>query len=321
MKLTSANGWTLTGPLLVLLLVLLVPNWAAAQPEFQRIVVFGTSLSDPGNAFALSGRKSTPPYSNLDSLLVPDAPYARGGMHFSNGATWIERFALPLGLAESVRPAFVGAVGGSNYAVGGARARADGQNFDLSLQVGSFLADAGGVAPADALYVVEIGGNDVRDALAQGLAGGPIIADALAAVAANLEALYAAGARRFLIANIPSLALSPAVRLLDTFNPGTAQLAEFYTQSYNAGLEALLAGLEALPEIEVARLDLYQGFGELAANPAAYGLVVVDVACVTPNVPPFSCTTVDDYLFWDGVHPTAAVHAIVAQQAAFALPQ
>ena len=80
----------------------------AAQAPFESIVVFGTSLSDPGNFFALRGGTNTPPDYDLDPLLVPAVPYARGGHHFSNGATWIERFARSRGLARSVQAGFPG---------------------------------------------------------------------------------------------------------------------------------------------------------------------------------------------------------------------
>src|SRR3982751_6575841 len=95
---------------------------ATAQSRFSGIVVFGTSLSDPGNAFALSGDAATPPDFTLNPFLVPTAPYARGGHHFSNGATWIEQYARSIGLAESVRPAFaISSAAVNNYAVGAAR--------------------------------------------------------------------------------------------------------------------------------------------------------------------------------------------------------
>jgi phospholipase/lecithinase/hemolysin len=42
---------------------------------------------------------------------------------------------------------------------------------------------------------------------------------------------------------------------------------------------------------------------------------------VTPNIPPFDCKTPDDYLFWDGIHPTRVVHGIFAQEAAALLSQ
>jgi outer membrane lipase/esterase len=80
-----------------------------------------------------------------------------------------------MGLAASVRPAFASSgVKATNYAVGAARAYHDGQNVNLGDQVDAFLADHGGAADPDALYVIEMGGNDLRDAiLAYQTGGGP----------------------------------------------------------------------------------------------------------------------------------------------------
>ena len=104
-------------------LVLATPALAGAQSAFSGIVVFGTSLSDPGNAFALRGAQATPPDFMLNPLLIPSAPYAKGGHHFSNGPTWIEQYARTIGLGDSVKAALATtdpAV--TNYAVGAARA-------------------------------------------------------------------------------------------------------------------------------------------------------------------------------------------------------
>src|SRR6478672_3349127 len=90
----------------------------AAKGPFASIVAFGTSLSDSGNAFALRGGTNTPPDYLLDPLLVPRAPYARGGHHFSNGATWVEQFARSTGLAASVRPSYLASPSpATNFAV------------------------------------------------------------------------------------------------------------------------------------------------------------------------------------------------------------
>ena len=213
----------------------------AAQGPFASIVAFGASLSDSGNAFALRGGTNTPPDYLLDPLLVPSAPYARGGHHFSNGATWIEQFARSQGLAGSVRPAYRSSGNGTNYAVGGARAWEDGLNVNLSSQVDAFLGDVGGVAPSDALYTIEMGGNDIRDALVAYPTGhGAILQAANISIFNNIMRLYAAGARTFIVWRAPNVGLTPAIRRLDTISPGAAQLAKGLTQGFNAGLDGVV---------------------------------------------------------------------------------
>jgi phospholipase/lecithinase/hemolysin len=298
--------------------LLVQPGSIAAQSRFSGIVVFGTSLSDPGNAFVLVGEQSTPPDYMLDPLLIPSAPYARGGHHFSNGATWIEQFARPVGLAHSVRPALATpdpAV--TNFAVGAARAYDDGVNFNLSRQVDLFLQRNGGVASSQALYVIEMGSNDIRDAFALSLTGGngaPILSQALASIAANIQRLYAAGAREFLVWSSPNVALSPAAR---TLGEAAGAVGTQVTQAFNAGLAQVLGQLTAgLPGSSFTLLDAYQVMNAIVAAPASFDLTTVTTACLTPNVPPFACHNADEFLFWDGIHPTRAGHAILAGEAA-----
>ena len=120
-------------------------------------MVFGDSLSDPGNAFVLTGQVSVRPFS-----LIPDAPYARGGLHFSNGKTWAEVLAKDLHLPSG--PAFRNPFHFSNYAIGGARARSV-TGADLTDQVNLYLGKHHNDADPAALYVILIGGNDIRDAI------------------------------------------------------------------------------------------------------------------------------------------------------------
>jgi len=283
-------------------------------------VAFGASLSDPGNAFALRGGTNTPPDYLLDPLLVPSAPYARGGHHFSNGATWVEQFARSTGLAGTVRPAFQGESGATNFAVGGARAYEDGINVNLSAQVEAFLQQVDHQASPDALYTIEMGGNDIRDALvAYPTGSGPILHDAIVSIVSNVGRLYGAGARNFIVWRAPNVGLTPAIHTFDHLRPGAVQLATGLTQAFNGGLDAALAPVSNLPGIRIVRLDAYRLLNDIVADPAAFGLTDVSSACVTPNIAPFTCQTPDEFLFWDGIHPTKAVHAIIAQEAAAAL--
>src|SRR6266849_3547707 len=295
---------------------LCAPVFALAQGPTIGIVVFGDSLSDPGNAFALVGGTNTPPDYSVDFFLVPDQPYARGGHHFSNGPTWIEQLANSQGLAVNAQPAFRGAnPGATNYAIGGARARDDGSETNLSHQVGRFLQDFGGAAPAGALYVVEIGGNDIRDVAVT--RDPSIVAAALGAIQTNILNLYGAGARKFLVWNAPKAAVTPAIRMADALFPGTAAAVDSVTKTYNFFLEGLLVGLQSnLPGSKIVRFNAYDELAVLYGNGAAFGLSEVNAPCITPNVAPFFCQNPDDHLFWDGIHPTKAVHAIIANEVA-----
>lgn len=316
---TDRRGWTLAG---LLGCALAAPVWAQDNAPFDRIVVFGTSLSDPGNAFALRGGTDTPPDYSVDPFLVPDRPYAKGGHHFSNGETWVEQLGRSLGLAASVNPALRDeSSGAANYAVGGARAYDDGINFNLPHQVHRFLQDSGNAAPSSALYVIEMGGNDLRDALVAGMVGGEpaagaVIAAALESIRDNIVQLYVRGARNFLVWSAPDIGLTPAVSSV----PNGPFFAGLLTAGFNDGLDQGLAQLTAgLPGIRFTRLDVYAKLNTIVAGPQLFGLRDVTRACITPGVAPFSCQAPDVFLFWDGIHPTRAAHAIIAQEAAYAL--
>jgi len=301
-----------------------LPVSADSKAPYSHIVTFGTSLSDSGNAFVLIDENGTPPDYDVDGLWQPFSPYARGGNHLTNGATWIEQFSRLAGLAPSGLPAFRG-VGSkaTNYAVGGARAYDAPGFFNLSDQVAASLADTGGHLSPEALYAIEIGANDARDALVafpqDPQQSAALVTAGVASVAESIAALYQAGARHFLVWTVPDISLTPAVRALDAAFPGTATVAMLLTQSFNAGLTAALAQLSALPGIDIRRLDAFSLIHAIVADPAPFGVVNVTTPCITPGVEPFACQKPSEFLFWDGIHPTTAVHGILAREAAAAL--
>jgi len=288
------------------------PTLFAQGPPAQ-VVVFGDSLSDPGNGFAFVKTSSTPPdYNGMNALLIPNAPYARGGHHLSNGDTWIEQLAGALGAQRSVLPAFASSNPfAMNFAIGTARSRDNGTDPSLSFEVAAFLQKTGGNVPPDALYVIEVGSNDVRDALATGNQAQAlaILQAAVAAIKANISLLQSLGAQHFLVWDVPNVGLTPAARIAGAGAAGAAATATF-----NGLLLSTLAPLIASGA--VIPFDANALVTNIVMNPQAFGLTNVVDACVTPNVPPFYCQAPDDYLFWDGIHPTAAAHALIAQAVA-----
>jgi phospholipase/lecithinase/hemolysin len=295
------------------------PLAVVAQPAQPRLVVFGGSLSDSGNLFALQKQNNVPPSYDLDATayIVPNSAYARGGHHLSNGPTWAEAFAKARGWAPEAAPAFASAdPRAGNFAVAGARARSNSGtwNVPMATQVGSFLQRTGGTAPASALYVIDFGGNDVRDALLVALAGDDpsiLLGEALQSISDQLSILYGAGARRFLVMNVPNLSFLPSIAV---YGPAAAAGAGLLTTEFNQALEFLLTQFDGMPGIDVQRFDLFAATTEVHDQGASYGLTQVDAPCITPDVAPYFCQKPDQYFFWDGIHPTRSVHAILAKK-------
>lgn len=267
-----------------------------------RLFYFGDSLSDSGNHFIAFHDVSTRPFE-----LIPDAPYAVGGLHFSNGPTWAEQLAFKLRTPSSGLPSLLASGVFTNYAVGRARARPSAPVFpffDLATQVSRFRADFPLGAPATATYALWIGSNDLSDALTAsatdptGATSIVIIQAALTSVAASIQGLWQAGARDFLVLNVPNLALTPAVRAAGPSAQGAATL---FTNAFNGGLNQALNALAPLPGIRLRRLDVDAILTEVVANPAAAGMTNVAAACLTFGVVqnPF-CRKPNDFLFWTG---------------------
>ncbi|MDH3673756.1 MAG: SGNH/GDSL hydrolase family protein [Gammaproteobacteria bacterium] len=310
----------ITFTLIGLLAWMALPTVVLAGNSYSKLIIFGDSLSDPGNAFALTGQASVPPYDNLSQFLVPDAPYARGGKHFSNGKTWVEQLAKTLKLNRSAGPAWRLPGVFCNFAVGGARAGGTSPT-DLPGQIAFFLGGRILSEPLDdALAVIVIGGNDVRDAVTAFNPADPsaalgIVAGAVTAIVDSIKALKVSGVRKVLVGNVPNIALTPAIMRADAIFPGAAAAAAFLSVAFNDLLVRELAGLGD----GIVVLDIFGTITDVAANPSAFGLTNTTTACVMPNRPPFACRKPDEFAFWDGIHPTKVVHAILAGEAEAAL--
>lgn len=297
-----------------------MPGIAFAGSGYSDMVVFGDSLSDPGNVFVLTGQVSVRPYAEGN---VPSAPYPIGqGKTFSNGPNWSQLVAKTLGLNAGTGPALRNQTF-TNYAFGGARASSTaGGPFDMTSQVAQYLADNGAADP-DALYAVWFGGNDVRDALFAYFGGGPdaalaVITAAVSNYATNMGILIAAGARDFVVPNAPNVGVVPSVT---AFGPEASGLATLLSFAFNQGLSDVLDLFDGVPGINITRVDMFALTTDMVGNPSAYGFVNAEDACLIPVVYDGAiCKSPDGYLFWDGIHPTRTGHELLADTVLSVLP-
>jgi outer membrane lipase/esterase len=295
----------------VFALVLLITG-SAALAGYSNLFVFGDSLSDSGNNAVLTPIRTMVPISGND--FVATFPYASG--RYTNAQVWAQILASSLGL--SANPSLLG---GTDYAFGGAETGPLTPNpfpggllnpFPPSLetQVAFFLAQHGSMIPGDALYVVEGGGNNARNALdAIGGCGGNaacvggLIQSTVAGFVGDIQTidseLEAAGAKNIFVWNVPDIGKTPAVLAA---GPSASLLGTTIASVMNS---ALLAAIGMDPDIK-----LFDDFGllnDVIADPGAFGLSNVTDACAQ-----FVTCDPSKFLFWDGIHPTSATETIIS---------
>ena len=267
---------------------------SVAAGPFTDLVIFGDSLSDVGNTRQASFG------------IYPGQYYWNG--RFSNGPVYVEALAIGLGLPPIVRSA----AGGDSFAYGGAKTSGTG-GFeglfirDIDEQVDQFLAER--TAEPTALFVVFAGSNDL-------VGGQTNVSAALSNLMEDMGRLITAGARQLLVLNLPLLGYTP--RYND--NPTTLATYNNRTQQFNSMLDTMLDVLERnQPALTLHRFDVAALFNQALADPAAFGFSNVSDAAAPGHAPgdtSYDTNQIADdpseYMFWDDLHPTAAVHAILA---------
>jgi phospholipase/lecithinase/hemolysin len=88
-----------------------------------------------------------------------------------------------------------------------------------------------------------------------------------------------------------------------------------FAQTYNASVQADLQS--AINDGVIVKFDVFQILRDIVSG--GNGDLNVTDTCVTPNQPPFACRKPDNYLYWDGIHPTRATHDLLAKKALEAL--
>ena len=264
-------------------------------PPFSGMYVFGDSLSDTGNFYALTGGT------------FPPSPYFEG--RASNGPVWVEYLADNLGFdSDSV----------FNYAVYGATSGrdnfndspADGWEFPgLHDEIDLFVEDLnGGRADENALYVVWTGANDF---FADDFDPNRSIATAVRNTARAVRRLHAQGARHILVINLPDLGLTPYGQSVEPEG-----ILSYLTFVYNENLTQALDQL-AFVGVETIRVDAAGELQNIVDHPGEYGLTNVTDAYLPENIG----QDPDDFLYWDSVHPTTVGHEIIAAEVAAEIAQ
>ncbi len=282
---------------------LLLAGAVAAKPvDF--LFVAGDSLSDTGNVSGITRALSQALPGAIEPIPATP-PYVDG--RFSNGPLWIERLAARLELqGPAVR----------NVALGGARTSGhtaidaappfvrpvleSAGIGGLKQQVDVYLAAGGRVSP-DGLYVLWAGANDYL------FGPPPAVLDGVPEPVAQLRSAVAdladAGARHFLVPNLPDLGRIPST----SGEPDQATALSAASDAHNLALPMVLAEAAASLQIDVQILDVAAYFD--AAFAGTLGFANVTTPCIDA---PETCGT---SLFFDGLHPTTAAHMVLGDLA------
>jgi phospholipase/lecithinase/hemolysin len=265
---------------------------------FTHLVVFGDSLSDTGN---------------LASLIGLPSPYYQN--RISNGPVAVDVVAARLGLSSNYSRHIFSSSGGENYAVGGANAGGNDIQ-DLNRQLTAFQSrHPVGLGP-DALYIMMIGGNDVRDARGQGSATqrAATVSNAVTTIRNGVQRLISLGARNIVVVNSADISRIPETLQAASTDPGIVFRARDATQRFNTALGQMYVVLKNNSNINIALYDLYGTINQILNNPAAFGFTNSTQHCFDPDS--FQLVPGCDFsrfVFFDRLHPTSKTHGIVAQ--------
>ncbi len=255
--------------------------FSAQQPEpINELYVFGDSLSDVGTVFRATG-----------GTYPPSPTYFQG--RYSNGRVWAEYLADRLHLSSRQT---------NNFACGGATTGSERNTLvpGLLTQVQSFTQTHQQTNP-NGLYVLWAGANDYL----QGVSSATVPVEN---VTGAITSLAGVGAKKILVANLPDLGQLPATRT----SANSASLSAL-TQAHNQGLRRSLKLLsQQYSDLQIVTLDANTLYRDAITNPAAFGFTNVISSCLSGSR---ACGNSDQFLFWDGIHPTTAAHRILGEAA------
>ncbi len=282
---------------------------------FSQMIVFGDSLSDTGN-FAETTEAGY-------SIRYPGADFNYADGRFTDGTAttpaakkytgvWHEQLAA---FFLGMTPATASLDGGTDYAFGDAetldgersvplQGSASVQIDNMGQQVTNYLSN--NTPDPLALYIVWGGANDLfADHSAANVTAAAQRETAL------VQRLAEAGAKTFLVPNLPPLGQTPEYVSDTTQSPAFDQAASDFRDQLNTDLDALERSLAAEGlTVKIYRLDLFTLFSALTADDGVdYGFAE------TTSSAQGGTGKADQSLFWDDVHPTTYGHFQIAAEA------
>ena len=297
-----------TGTIVTLLSLAFCASSLAQSSTFSKLVVFGDSISDTGN------------------LAFIDLPPPYFENRISNGPVAVDFIAASIGSNADASRHLFGQASGFNYAVSGGNAVGSDPE-DLSQQVSAFLMRSDQQADNDALYVIIIGGNDLRSirSITDSATASASIGVIVAQVESQINRLIDAGARAFLVANVANIGRIPETQALNLGQPSIAFRAEQYVREYNLALSPVLANFSQRSDVSLVEFDLFQALENVLDNASNFGFTNIEEGCFDPG--DFSVETeclifgFDSRVFFDNIHPSAATNRLIAPLIVGAIPQ
>ncbi|KAL9172837.1 hypothetical protein ABFS82_03G072900 [Erythranthe guttata] len=137
-----------------------------------------------------------------------------------------------------------------------------------------------------------------------------------------LQDLYQLGARRIAVFGLPPLGCLPLER---TLRGGLGRNCfEEYNENarfFNNRLSDEVASHKSqFPDATITFADIYPAFLDIIQTPQKYGFKIADRGCCGTGtielaiLCTFACSNVEDYVFWDGAHPTEKAYGIIVRR-------
>jgi phospholipase/lecithinase/hemolysin len=291
----------------------------AAMADYSKLVVFGDSMSDTHRLYDYT----TANWGESD----PGPPNYDG--RFSDGPVAVEY------LAKSMQLPLV------NYAFAGATSGYDTLllvSEGMLTQINEYLTAPGVVPPVgtvssylfkpakpkvdpDALHMIWTGPDDFYRLLIgmTGLTGYSVVDNVKSAVGS----LYAAGARQFFIPLMPDISLTPSAKTHDRVQPGYIWSAKYCTDSFQKLLVKAIADMRVkYPDAKIMSHDTLTFMRDQFTKVKAEGKNLTDTCRKEGPFDPnklstgaaTACANPENYVFWDGNHPTSWVNKVLADE-------